>query len=58
MKKLIDYIDETLSKDEQGNNILIYSTKDYNIYCGKHLFDRLHRHTDETYNIGDKIKLS
>lgn len=58
MRSIINYIEETLSKDEQGNNILIDKTKDYNLYCGKHLFDRLNRHAEETYNVSDKIKLS
>lgn len=58
MKHLQNYINEQLSKEEQGGNVLIYKTNEYNLYCGKHLFDRLNRDSNETYNTSDKIKLS
>lgn len=57
MKHLQNYIDEQLSKEEQGGNVLIDKTNEYNLYCGKHLFDRLNRDSNETYNPSDKIKL-
>ena len=49
---------EELSDTERGNNVLIDKNDKYNLYCGKHLFDRLNRHVNYTGNIGDKIKLS
>lgn len=66
MKKILEYINnlnefkiivEELDKIEQGNNKLIDKTKEYNLYAGKHLFDRLYRQVEQTYNIGDKISL-
>lgn len=66
MKKILEYINnlnefktivEELDKTEQGNNKLIDKTKEYNLYAGKHLFDRLYRDVEQTYNIGDKISL-
>lgn len=47
-----------MSDTERGNNVLIDKNDKYNLYCGKHLFDRLNRHVNYTGNIGDKIKLS
>ena len=47
-----------MSDKEKGNNVLIDKNDKYNLYCGKHLFDRLNRHVNYTGNIGDKIKLS
>ena len=49
---------EELYDTERGNNVLIDKNDKYNLYCGKHLFDRLNRHVNYTGNIGDKIKLS
>lgn len=66
MKKILEYINnlnefktivEELDKIEQGNNKLIDKTKEYNLYAGKHLFDRLYRDVEQTYNISDKISL-
>ena len=66
MKKILEYINklnefntivEELDKIEQGNNKLIDKTKEYNLYAGKHVFDRLYRDVEQTYNIGDKISL-
>ena len=66
MKKILEYINklnefntivEELDKIEQGNNKLIDKTKEYNLYAGKHVFDRLYRNVEQTYNIGDKISL-
>ena len=47
-----------MSDKEKGNNVLIDKNDKYNLYCGKHLFDRLNKHVNYTGNIGDKIKLS
>ena len=47
-----------MSDTERGNNVLIDKNDKYNLYCGKHLFDRLNKHVNYTGNIGDKIKLS
>lgn len=58
MKNLKNKILEELSDTERGNNVLIDKNDKYNLYCGKHLFDRLNRHVNYTGNIGDKIKLS
>ena len=58
MKNLKNKILEELSDIERGNNVLIDKNDKYNLYCGKHLFDRLNRHVNYTGNIGDKIKLS
>ena len=58
MKNLKNKILEELSDTEKGNNVLIDKNDKYNLYCGKHLFDRLNRHVNYTGNIGDKIKLS
>ena len=58
MKNLKNKILEELSDKEKGNNVLIDKNDKYNLYCGKHLFDRLNRHVNYTGNIGDKIKLS
>lgn len=58
MKILKNKILEELSDTERGNNVLIDKNDKYNLYCGKHLFDRLNRHVNYTGNIGDKIKLS
>lgn len=58
MKNLKNKILEELSDTEKGNNVLIDKNDKYNLYCGKHLFDRLNRHVNYTSNIGDKIKLS
>ena len=58
MKNLKNKILEELSDTERGNNVLIDKNDKYNLYCGKHLFDRLNRHINYTGNIGDKIKLS
>lgn len=55
--QIFEQINEELSKEEQGNNVLIDSTENYNLYCGKHLFDRQNRDVEHTYNIGDKIPL-
>ena len=57
MKNLKNKILEELSDTEIGNNVLIDKNDKYNLYCGKHLFDRLNRHVNYTGNIGDKIKL-
>lgn len=58
MKNLKNKILEELSDKERGNNVIIDKNDKYNLYCGKHLFDRLNRHVNYTGNIGDKIKLS
>ena len=58
MKNLKNKILEELSDTERGNNVLIDKNDKYNLYCGKHLFNRLNRHVNYTGNIGDKIKLS
>ena len=58
MKNLKNKILEELSDTERGNNVLIDKNDKYNLYCGKHLFDRLNRHVNYTGNIGDKIKLT
>lgn len=58
MKNLKNKILEELSDTERGDNVLIDKNDKYNLYCGKHLFDRLNRHVNYTGNIGDKIKLS
>lgn len=58
MKNLKNKILEELSDTEKGNNVLIDKNDKYNLYCGKHLFDRLNRYVNYTGNIGDKIKLS
>lgn len=58
MKNLKNKILEELSDTERGNNVLIDKNDKYNLYCGKHLFDRLNRYVNYTGNIGDKIKLS
>lgn len=58
MKNLKNKILEELSDIERGNNVLIDKNDKYNLYCGKHLFDRLNRYVNYTGNIGDKIKLS
>lgn len=58
MKNLKNKILKELSDTEKGNNVLIDKNDKYNLYCGKHLFDRLNRHVNYTSNIGDKIKLS
>ena len=58
MKNLKNKILEELSDTERGNNVLIDKNDKYNLYCGKHLFDRLNRHINYTGNIGNKIKLS
>ena len=58
MKNLKNKILEELSDTKKGNNVLIDKNDKYNLYCGKHLFDRLNRHVNYTGNIGDKIKLS
>ena len=58
MKNLKNKILEELSDKEKDNNVLIDKNDKYNLYCGKHLFDRLNRHVNYTGNIGDKIKLS
>ena len=58
MKNLKNKILEELSDTERGNNVLIDKNDKYNLYCGKHLFDRLNRHVNYTGNIGDNIKLS
>lgn len=66
MKKILEYINnlnefktiiEELDKIEQGNNKLIDKTNEYNLYACKHLFDRLYRDVEQTYNIGDKINI-
>lgn len=59
MKDLSTYIKEQilieeLSKDERGNNVLIDQTKNYNLYCGGHLFKRLNRHYEESGNPQEK----
>lgn len=67
MKNIIDYIInenknfdiilEELSESKKNGNKLIESTEKYNVYCGKHLFDRLNRHIEDSYNPGDKIPM-
>lgn len=67
MKDIIEYINkknndfeiivEELSKSELNGNKLIKSTEKYNIYCGGHLFSRLNRHVEDSYNPGDKIPM-
>ena len=59
MIKLDDFIciHEELTSQEAGNNKLIDKTDNYCLYAGKHLYDRLMRHTEDTGNIGDKISI-
>lgn len=59
MKSIQTYIHEELTDKEKGGNILIDKTKDYCLYYGAHVKnDRIHRHSEKTYNPGDDFTIS
>lgn len=56
--ELFDTVKQELFESSVEHNKKIDETDDYILYAGNHVFNRLYRHTLDTGNYGDKIKLS